>query len=735
MKIWFSVAELAELGLPGLPADKTAITRFAKRESWPSQTRSGRGGGREYPIDALPREAREELGYREASALAKKEIAVAAKAALLEVAGLGGKKRSRAEARIAVVQMVDVYRRAAGLTATPGDYRFAAEWNAGRIDAEPWLREALPVLSAPTLRRWRIDTSNADTSGLAGRYRETSERGLIDGNPTFREFIVAQIAHAPHYRPGAVRDAMKARFRGLPIPSAKTLQRWMNRWREENPRTALQLENPDAAKNKFRPSFGSQSETVSRINQIWESDASPSDVRCLDGRFALVATEDVFTRRPRVLVARTSKSAAVLALKRRCILDWGLPETVKTDNGQEFKSRWVVSAFGALGIQHKLCRPFTPEGKPHIERFFGTMTRDLLETLPGYVGHNVAERQAIRAREAFSKRLGEGEEKVFQVALTAQQLQAAIDTWVAGIYELRPHEGLNGLTPRAFADAHAQHARRVEDERALDVLLSEPAAGDGVRVVGKRGLAVDNAQYMHAGLVPYMGLRVRVLLDAADAGRVVVRELDGKFICVAEDPERTGRSRAELAAEATAVARRIDAASRALTRHFKRVHRPELTTGEVLDAAVARLQASGEAAPLGLVHSSSALEEAAKAATELDAPRAWAPRVITEASVARNEEVITKDKARRFDWDEVYDLQGVPYAHVESAPNPFLYQWVHQNPGAASIGVQAEYDEAMKDPYWVESVAWRMQRLAERRERLAAYKVSPTTEGINVSAE
>jgi putative transposase len=720
LKIWFTASELAALSLPGLPGTKRGINIQAARESWPNRTRSGRGGGYEYPRDALPRETREELAARDVSASAKATLAEAANAALADIAGLGGNKRTRAEARLCIVSLADAYRKRACLDQTPADLRFADEWNAGRIESEPWLREALPAVSGPSLRRWRFAAEHGDTSGLAGRYRPDRATGLIDGNPVFRDFIVALIAHAPHYRPGSVRDAMKARFRGLEIPSAKTLQRWMNRWREENPRTALLLENPDAAKNKFRPSFGSQSETIGRINQVWESDATPADVQCLDGRFAIVGTIDVFTRRARVLVARTSKSEAVLALKRRCILDWGKPETVKTDNGQEFKSRWVVSAFAALGIQHKLCRPFTPEGKPHIERFFGSMTRDLLETLPGYVGHNVAERQAIRSRAAFSSRLGEAEAAIFQVAMTAQQLQAALDAWLLGIYELRGHEGLHGATPRATADAHAQHACRIEDERALDVLLAQPV-GDGVRVVGKRGLAIDNAQYMHPALVAHMGLRVRVLFDAADAGRVVVRDLEGKFVCVAEDPERTGRSRAELAAEATATARRLDATGRALTRELKRVHRPELTAGEVLDAAVARLQAAGDAAPLGLVHSSPALDEAAKAAAALEAPRGWEPKVLTSASEPGSVEP-APTRATRIDWDDVEDTRGLSFEQVKAAPDRVFFLWVHQNPEQAQPHHKELLAQAIAaDPYVARRIEQSETITQERIENAALY--------------
>ena len=59
MKTLYTAKELA--GLPSLPSHYTSVIRLADRESWPFQKRAGRGGGREYPISALPAETREHL--------------------------------------------------------------------------------------------------------------------------------------------------------------------------------------------------------------------------------------------------------------------------------------------------------------------------------------------------------------------------------------------------------------------------------------------------------------------------------------------------------------------------------------------------------------------------------------------------------------------------------------------------------------------------------------------------
>jgi putative transposase len=53
MKQWYSAFELA--GLSGLPALPNNITRKAKAEQWRSRQRIGRGGGKEYAYNSLPK--------------------------------------------------------------------------------------------------------------------------------------------------------------------------------------------------------------------------------------------------------------------------------------------------------------------------------------------------------------------------------------------------------------------------------------------------------------------------------------------------------------------------------------------------------------------------------------------------------------------------------------------------------------------------------------------------------
>ena len=99
------------------------------------------------------------------------------------------------------------------------------------------------------------------------------------------------------------------------------------------------------------------------------------------------------------LVVPTSRATAIAALLRHCILEWGVPEAVRTDEGKDYTSRHVLGVLADLEIEHRPCPPYTPEAKPFVERFLGTLTRDLFASLPGFPDMTwPRRRRAARAR-------------------------------------------------------------------------------------------------------------------------------------------------------------------------------------------------------------------------------------------------------------------------------------------------------------------------------------------------
>ena len=258
-----------------------------------------------------------------------------------------------------------------------------------------------------------------------------------------------------------------------------------------------------------------------------------------------------------------------------------------------------------MGSRRKSLRPFQPERKPFIERALGTFSHDLLELLPGFCGHDVSDRQAIRSPHSFSARFGRGENA--EGRLTPEAFQEFCDKWCA-LYVSRPHQGLGGLTP---ASRWIGPVRMIEDEGALDILLLEPAQG-GVRTVHKKGISVGGLWHVAAELGAYIGRRVRIRLDEGNAGKIFVFSEDGVFLCEAVSPERVGVSRRQLAQATRKVQGEMLCKAKKAITFATRATAPHGIAREIL--AGVEPEASDETPRRAMPARTLALEEAARAA-------------------------------------------------------------------------------------------------------------------------
>lgn len=404
-------------------------------------------------------------------------------------------------------------------------------------------RSLVPV----SLNNWRKQYDEQGLYGLADHY--ASKKGQTTLTIEQQEFSVSMFTEKPDASIRSLCKAMATRFKGVSIPERTAVTRFLDNWKAKHESLHLFLTNPDAWKNKFMFAFGDASESITRLNMRWESDCTPADIMCTDGRANIVGIIDVWPRRVKLLVSPTAKSSAVGMLLRRCILDWGVPEEFRTDNGSDFTSFYIERILEFLNVEHHLCPPFTPECKPHIERFFKTFSHSMLPLLDGYVGHDIVARKAIESRKTFAKRLMTKGETV-EINMTAADLQRFCDRWVNAMYHEETHSSL-GMSPIAKFRSWTEPVKRISNEHALDVLLSPAPSNDGWRVITKKGLSVAfgaaKLRYISADFVGHEGERVRVLIDATDLGHASIFQEDGAFLTIAQDPTWIGISNEEVA--------------------------------------------------------------------------------------------------------------------------------------------------------------------------------------------
>jgi transposase InsO family protein len=219
------------------------------------------------------------------------------------------------------------------------------------------------------------------------------------------------------------------------------------------------------------------------------------------------------------LVERAT-SRPVCGVFARILAGFGAPEAVLTDNGKVFTGRFASRPMEVLfdricrqnGIRHLLTAPRSPTTTGKIERFHGTLRRELLN------GRTFA-------------------------GLTAAQ--TAIDAWVVEYNTDRPHQALGRCTPaERFATRTADGGPALDltalaERRVGDDWISRRVASNGVISVAWQPFSVGKH---HSGEVVDVHVTDRLLEVWAgnDLIKTLVRQSGGEIR--KKRAERTART-------------------------------------------------------------------------------------------------------------------------------------------------------------------------------------------------
>jgi transposase InsO family protein len=581
VKVWFTHAEAAALGVSGLPDTRRGIAALADREGWDSyaalaRPRPGRegGGGWEYHFELWPMWSRLDYVARHISVEPADQVPP-----IVEDDALTANGRKERDARLAIVAVAERFAQGSGLTVMAADAYFAELFNAGKIPLEDWVRETVRKVSGRNIARWRSKArdggsrlgfdralSRQDTSILA-----TAEGGAV------RHFILALIAKNPAFSADDIRTTTIARFcsdianpeladaNGVlaPVPKLRAFQRTLGIWKERYRNELLRISDPDGYRSKAEFVLTATTR-ADRLNEVWQIDASPLDAitTTRNKRPTIYSCVDIYSRRMLILLTDTPRAHAVGLLLRKAILAWGVPEQIKTDNGSDFKAHYIRRLLErSLKIKILPTKAYDARAKGVVERSIGTFQHQLVKRIPGFVGHNPADRKVLENRKAFSARHNLDDAHMFGAEMTDLQVAELCDHWAEVDYAHRPHSGktMRGRTPFEVAAGYQGEVRRIENVAALDLLLA-PVVGktgdDGRRKVGHEGIAVNKVHY-HLGTL-LVGDVVFCRQDPIDLGRIYVfKEDEETFLGVAENWELLGLDPAENAARIRALQKAV----------------------------------------------------------------------------------------------------------------------------------------------------------------------------------
>jgi putative transposase len=258
-----------------------------------------------------------------------------------------------------------------------------------RDGAKQLLREAIAAqphaiphsqrreVSVPTLRRWEKAYRKGGFDALKPRARSDrgASRALSSETLNRAEAIKREI---PSRSARTVADILK-REAASPVPETRIAPRTLRRQLAARGATRARLTRRPSPFRRFeRDHFG----------DLWQSDGldgpkltDPADPQAQRQAF-LFAFLDDHTRL--VAHAQFYWNAQLPRLEdclKRAIARYGCPLAIYADQGSVFRADQLDAACAILGIQRILARPYSPEAKGKIERFFGFVRSDFLPEL------------------------------------------------------------------------------------------------------------------------------------------------------------------------------------------------------------------------------------------------------------------------------------------------------------------------------------------------------------------
>lgn len=450
------------------------------------------------------------------------------------------------------------------------------------------------------------------------------------------------------------------------LPSRETVLRYMEHLKIEKRLELAIAKNPDEAKNKLMPAFGSRSEKAQYPCDYWELDGTDADVVTLDGkRWKVLGLIDIYSRRVAINLEERNNRFAVARNLRAGLLKLGIPDNVVIDNGGEYVSDHIQGCLASMGVNRIKTPPYSGDYKPHIERFFGTMARELFREMEGFVGHNVKEREAIKAGLSYADRLkaieawrekqknADGFAKLWrrskqyagleiEVPLTSDELRAAINAYVQ-LYEARLHSSID-MSPKMKYESSQRAITRVMDNRSLDFLLGEFKW----RSVGKDGIRVmeDGVKFEYAAVELYLHVGKKVLtIQTDELGELACYDENREFLCIAEDPGVKGQSREKFKAASAAWKKAAKEAEKSITRKQKAARELDTTIRDRMDTQMPDME-SGRA------------EKTPTAEQESEAPNRYAssPLEVFLKAIAEGDQHSERIEKLKEKYPEIWEI-------------------------------------------------------------------------------
>ena len=207
------------------------------------------------------------------------------------------------------------------------------------------------------------------------------------------------------------------RQQGWPV-NVKRIERL---WRQEGHRLPPAKMKQSGQKARGIGENSSRNRPAERPHHVWTYDVVSGRVR-RGGAIRILNVLDEFTRVSLGSMVSVSIGAPRVFEHLEFLFDrHGAPDMIRSDNGREFIAATVVEWLAQRGVEAVFIEKASPQQNPFIDRFNGTMRRDLL---------NVEEMDNVA------------------------EAQVLVNLFNDEYNNQRPHRTLNMMTPAAFAQSY-----------------------------------------------------------------------------------------------------------------------------------------------------------------------------------------------------------------------------------------------------------------------------------------
>ena len=539
---WWTPAEIAEAGLPDLPATRQGVDAMIMRSGWRAQTsfarrRSGKGGGWEYSWQLFPHRAKRKLLLKVSAPTEPQRPARDDVWTWFE--GLPRTVHDKAAARLRIIQAVEALERADACSRDLAVSSIARHEKIGARTIWSWLSMIEGVRADDRLPY------------LAPRNRASEHKPASrEIEPEFFDVLKSDYLRleAPPFTDCYRRAARVAKAKGWDVPPERTLRRRLDTT-VSRPVQILARKGIEALMRLYPSQV--RDKTALSAMEATNADFHKFDVfvrwPAAPGsnepgpiyRPQMVAFQDIFSGR--ILSWRVDinpNSTAVLLAAGDMITEWGIPQHILLDNGREFAAKAITGGastryrfkvkeddipglFTSLGCQIHWATPYHGQAKP-IERAFRDMCQSIakdprlagaytgntidakpenygsraidLEYFLGVLAEGIAEhntRVGRRSEVAFGRSFAQVFDESYATAPIRKATEAQRRLWLLGAEGLRAETG-SGLVRFQGNEFWADWMSAIAGKRII--ARFDPAAfWDGLHIYGQ-----DNAYLGHA---------------------------------------------------------------------------------------------------------------------------------------------------------------------------------------------------------------------------------------------